>query len=99
MTAASSITTHQSPSSSGFTLRHRLVRRDLHEELFQRGAFQFDFAEGPAVLDDGAGDFLADVVAVLRSQGGGDVLVAVAVDHLDVADAAHAVERVLHLPR
>ena len=56
-----------------------------------------DFAEGPAVLDHGAGDLLADVVAFLRADGGRDVSAVgptlgafVAMEHFHPADAADA---------
>ena len=51
---------------------HGLIGGDLDEEFLERGVFQSDFAQRPAVLDDRAGDFLADVVAILGTEGGGD---------------------------
>src|SRR5688500_20056927 len=58
-----STTLFRSDACVGFS--HGLVRRDLHEELFQRRAFQFDFPQRPAVLNHRSRDFLTNVVAIL----------------------------------
>src|SRR5437763_7981788 len=69
-------------------LSHGLAGGDLDEEFFEGRVLEADFAQRPAVLDDGAGDLLADVVGLLGADGGGDVsavALAVAGDDVDLA--------------
>src|SRR5690349_8911944 len=78
---------------------HGLAGGDLDEKFFERGVFEADFAEGPAVLDDGPRDLLAHVVSLSGADGGGDVLavgLAVAGEDVHLADAAHPRQDALH---
>src|SRR4051794_2229745 len=72
--------------------RDCLVRGHLHEELFQRRVLQADLPQGPAAGLYGPRDLFADVVALLRAAGDGDVRLAVVaaatIEQLDLADAA-----------